>query len=95
MKNENTKNNQSSDVVNPSPFLLFGYPIIKGFSLESMHTIEHGAFGRAINGLAYEKRKVRYKQSQKSRPSNKVIRKMQAIQVRTKMKDSHFQRPTV
>ena len=56
VKNENTKNNQSSDVVNPSPFLLFGYPIIKGFSLESMHTIEHGAFGRAINGLACEKK---------------------------------------
>ena len=56
MNNENTKDKHSFDVLNPNPFIVFGYPIIKGFSLESMHTIDHGAFGRAINGLACEKK---------------------------------------
>jgi hypothetical protein len=32
-KNDNTEDNHCSDLVNPSPFLPFGYPIIKGFAL--------------------------------------------------------------
>jgi hypothetical protein len=56
-KNDNTEDNHCSDLVNPSPFLPFGYPIIKGFALESMHTLDHGAFGIAITGLAFEKKK--------------------------------------
>ena len=30
VKNENTEDNHFFDVVNPNPFILFGYPIIKG-----------------------------------------------------------------
>ncbi|EFX73111.1 hypothetical protein DAPPUDRAFT_325620 [Daphnia pulex] len=55
-RNDNTEDNHFIDLVNPSPLFLFSYPIIKGFALESMHTLDHGAFGRAITGLAYEKK---------------------------------------
>jgi hypothetical protein len=55
-KMDNSEDNHCSDVINPSPFLLNGYGVLTGFVLESMHTLDHGAFGRAMVGLACEKK---------------------------------------